>query len=157
MSCAGARSVTDFVRYDRETGQFYIAATGEPVRSHVTNGYLRVSLGVYGMHYAHRLAWLCVTGEQPRGYIDHADGNPLNNAWSNLRSATPSQNAANSCRAKNNTTGAKGVTRYLGKYRAQICVRGERRWLGDFDTLDAAREAYASAARSSFGKFARAA
>lgn len=41
--------------------------------------------------------------------IDHIDGDPFNNRKSNLRLITQSQNTKNSCIAKTNTSGFKGV------------------------------------------------
>src|SRR5690554_91590 len=34
---------------------------------------------------AHRLAWHIMTGAEPPSAIDHLDGDPFNNSWSNLR------------------------------------------------------------------------
>jgi hypothetical protein len=37
------------------------------------------------------LAWLYMTGAWPDGEIEHIDGDPLNDRWSNLRLKTPAQ------------------------------------------------------------------
>ena len=57
-------------------------------------GYLSVRLHDR-LYQAHRLIWLHVTGNWPADVIDHIDGNPINNAWSNLRPATRAQNSRN--------------------------------------------------------------
>src|SRR5687767_3167162 len=59
----------------------------------------------------------------PRGMVvDHANGNPLDNRRSNLRPATPSQNAANTRRLSRNVHGFRGVTQrqYNRRWTAQI-------------------------------------
>jgi hypothetical protein len=88
--------------------------------------------------------------------IDHVDGNGLNNCRDNLRLATSSQNRANLRRARNNTSGFKGVQwhRQNGRFRAYIRVAGRQHHLKYFhDPRDAAR-AYNEAALKHFGEFA---
>lgn len=116
-------------------------------------GYLRVQLGGHS-YYAHRLAWFLMTGAWPSA-VDHVNGDRADNRWSNLRLATPSQNSSNARRSRSNTTGRKGVTTYRGRFRAQICVQGQRKWLGDFISIEEAADAYARAAVDAFGEFAR--
>lgn len=49
-----------------------------------------------GMKRVHRIVWETFNGEIPDGYeIDHIDGNRLNNALSNLRCVTHTENMAN--------------------------------------------------------------
>lgn len=108
-------------------------------------------------YQAHRLAWLYVTGSWPAEYIDHIDGDGLNNRLSNLREATHSQNLQNSKRQKNNTTGFKGV-RYQkdkGKFRAGFMANGVNYHLGYYSTGEAAHEAYRAAAVRVHGEFVR--
>lgn len=91
-------------------------------------------------------------------FVDHANGNGLDNRRSNLRQATRSQNAANVPRRRTGTSGFKGVHRNRagGKpWRAQIRVGYQRRHLGVFNTPEAAARAYDEAARELFGDFAQ--
>lgn len=91
-------------------------------------------------------------------YVDHRNGNGLDNQRSNLRQATHGQNMANKRIYRNNTSGFKGVTRNTGTgrpWRAAIKADGRRRHLGYYDTPEAAALAYDAAARELFGEFAR--
>jgi len=89
--------------------------------------------------------------------VDHIDLDGLNNCKSNLRIATPMQNTWNRCRSAANTSGLKGVcwNKACKKWQSQIKVEGKRKYLGLFDTPELAYEAYCSAAKSSYGSFAR--
>ena len=110
-------------------------------------------------YYAHRLAWYWMTSEWPTKQIDHKDCNALNNAWNNLRLATPYQNSMNQRKRKNNKTGFKGVSFHKRdkRFAASIRINGNLTWLGYFDTAEEAHAAYMAAARKHFGEFARAA
>ena len=102
---------------------------------------------------AHRLAWLYMTGEWPPDQIDHRNGWRLDNAFDNLRSATASQNGANS--RSYSKTGFKGVTRARDKFQAQIANNGRNEYLGLHATPELAHAAYAKRAKELFGEFAR--
>jgi HNH endonuclease len=115
-------------------------------------------IGVGGRKYqASRLAWLWMTGEWPRDQIDHADTDPSNNRWANLRQATGTQNGANTRARSRNAIGLKGVSWYkrYDKYQAQIQTQGRQIHLGYFDIAQDASFAYDVAARSLFSPFAR--
>lgn len=119
------------------------------VGSHDKRGYLEIT--IQGRKYkAHRLAWLYVNGEWPELGIDHKDGDPANNAMNNLRVVTQAVNVQNRRNAgKASTSGVLGagwcaITR---KYKARIQVGGKSVWLGRFDTVDAAHQAYVAAKR----------
>lgn len=94
----------------------------------------------YGRYRAHRLAWLYVYGVMPDGEIDHMDGNKSNNAISNLRVVTSTQNKENTGLLRNNTSGVRGV--YWDKRRQKWMARVQHhnKWvfLGRFDSLSEA-------------------
>jgi len=93
-----------------------------------------------------------LTGE----YVDHKDGNGLNNTRGNLRLATREQNMANRRKHSNNTSGFKGVCwhKHKGKWQAQISVSGTIIHLGRFTSKEAAYAAYCDAAEKYHGEFA---
>jgi hypothetical protein len=145
----------ELLYYDLATGVWIRLKTGRRVGSR-THGYTKI--GVDGKrYYAHRLACLYVTGAWPTNLMDHKKTTTGGEAWSNLRPATKQQNAANSKRRVDNTSGYKGVYRYGIKWRAKINVAGKQVHLGTFANSSAAHTAYAAAAQKHFGQYARAA
>lgn len=50
-------------------------------------------------------------------YIDHIDGNPLNNKIENLREASGTENMCNVSVKNNNTSGEKGVSWDIVKHK----------------------------------------
>ena len=86
-------------------------------------------------------------------FVDHINGNRLDNRRSNLRLCTHLQNSRN-VRAKTRC-GLKGVTQRGQKWQAGIRIDGKTKHLGTFDTLEDAARAYDVAASAAFGEFAR--
>lgn len=112
------------------------------------------NIGIHRHQYrAARLAYLFMIGRWPNKAIDHKDGNPSNDKWSNLRLASDSQNMWN---RKGNSRKLKGAFREHGKYRAIICYKNKLIGLGLFQTEQQAHRAYIKAAKHHFGEFARA-
>lgn len=89
-------------------------------------------------------------------WVDHVDGDRLNNMRCNLRLATPSQNGANSA-SRPRRSGFRGVYPHkpTGRWLAQISIDGRVRHLGIFDLVEDAAMAYDHAARAQWGPFAR--
>lgn len=103
----------------------------------------------------HHIAWAIKTGSWPEEIIDHADRNPHNNAWRNLRPATLSGNSSNNTR-RQGSTGFKGVSyrKAAGKFVAQIQSQGTKMGLGYFDSAEEAALVYDAAALRFHGEFA---
>lgn len=118
---------------------------------------LRAEKGLSARVLMHRIIVERMIGRKLRTdeYVDHIDGDSLNNTRSNLRIATRGQNRANSRPNRNNTTGFKGVRRRGTRYRAEITVDKKTTYIGTFDTPEAAHAAYVEAAKQHFGEFAR--
>ena len=90
-------------------------------------------------------------------FVDHVDGDPLNNTLPNLRICRKQQNEFNSKIRRDNTTGYKGISyiKSSGKFRAYINKNGDRFELGVFRTKEEAAFAYNEKAYELFGEFAR--
>ena len=88
-----------------------------------------------------------------RLYVDHIDGDGLNNQRSNLRVCTNSQNQFNKRVQRNNTTGFRGVSPGNRKFVATISAFGEVIHLGTFPTKREAADAYRAAAKKYHGEY----
>lgn len=149
--------------YDPDDGQFRWLV---PARNNqIPPGTIAGALDKLGYHVlcfrrkkygGGRIAWLIMTGAWPAKEIDHIDGNPSNNKWSNLREATRSQQLCNTRVRRDNALGVKGVCwGRRGKYEAYVSVAGNRKNLGSFATIEEAKAAYDAAARERHGEFAK--
>lgn len=88
-------------------------------------------------------------------FVDHINGDSLDNRRENLRVATPSQNMWNQGLISRNTSGIKGASydKTMKMWRACIQKHGVMRKLGWFETKEEAGQAYAEAAKKLFGEF----
>lgn len=141
--------------YDKKTGLFrrilydtIAFYKDKPIGAVGKEGYVKVNL--FGKVYlGHRLAWYYVHKRWPKNTIDHIDGNKSNNAISNLREATYSENLQN--QKKSHAGSASGLlgahAAYDGKWVARISLRRKSHYLGRFDTPEQAHEAYLFAKR----------
>jgi hypothetical protein len=150
--------------YSLDTGLFYWlvnkgrARVGDVAgKINPKDGYLYI--GIDNKHYpAHRLAFLYVVGVFPPQEVDHINGLRLDNRYSNLRHATPSQNQHNKGVYSNNTTGFRGVI-YIeanDNYSAVIQVKGQKRIrVTGFKTPEEASKKYQELAAQLHGEYRR--
>lgn len=141
--------------YDIETGAFTWlvskkgpgAFAGRRAGSTRHDGYIQIKLE--GRKYwAHRLVWLWMYGFWPDQNIDHIDGNPSNNAISNLRDVSQSFNVHNIRKEKSGKTSGlpRGVSlNPYGNYIARIRATGFNAHIGTFKTITEAELAYKNA------------
>ncbi len=145
--------------YDSNTGIF--TRKEKPFRKKcgglTHNGYLKLSVDATRFR-AHRLAWLYHYGAWPNGWLDHKNGDRLDNRITNLRVADKSLNGVNRGKSKASTSGFKGVTfdKKSGCWRAQIGFRGKNIFVGDFSSPKQAHKAYEKKGMQLFGEFFRA-
>lgn len=92
-------------------------------------------------------------------YVDHINGNKLDNCRTNLRLASFSQNGANKRVAINSSSGIKGVRWHKGKWEAQIetKINGKRKsyYLGRSSDIKEAAHMYNEAALKLFKEYAK--
>jgi len=137
------------VEYDKDTGIFTRLTPygdneiGDIIGFINNRGYMIISLR--GKAYlAHRLAWLYITGDDPKEVIDHINQIKSDNRFSNLRDITFSRNLRNSSLNKRNKLGVTGVSFREGTknpYVAKIMVDYKTIHLGRFKTLKKAKKA----------------
>jgi len=119
------------------------------------------------MHLIHRLvATAFIPNPLNLPFINHIDGNSVNNTLSNLEWCTPKENchhaisigrSARGAKGKNNKSGYVGVSwdKWYQKWTAQISVFGIGKKLGFFDCKEDAARAYDKASLEFHGKTGR--
>ena len=129
--------------WDRKTGQFR------------ANKYSSKRDGTIGMsRFVAKLAGWKIEGK----YIDHINGNTLDNRLCNLRVCTNSQNMQNSKKPNRKSSSKfKGVTwdKACNKWHATIMKEYKRYNLGYYNSEIEAAKAYNKAATQFFGGFAK--
>ena len=104
----------------------------------------------------HRIIFAMHHGYMPK-YIDHIDGNTLNNKIENLREATFSENCQNTGLRKDNKSGIKGIhwNKQRKKWDATICKNKTKIFVGRFKDIEQAKLAINKKRQELHGNFAR--
>lgn len=135
-----------------QCGSVYVGKKAGGLRD--PRGYKSVQIN--GNKYLlHRIIFMMFYGYTPK-FVDHIDGNPLNNRIENLRESTHSQNCFNRPKPVHNTSGTKGVNwhKTAKKWEVRVMILGKRVHFGLFKSLELA-ELVAIEARDKYhGKFA---
>jgi hypothetical protein len=124
-------SIRDVLHYDSSTGDLVWTVKRKknvphtPIRNKTGNGYYRLTYNNV-TYMAHRVCWFLAHGEQA-DFIDHINGNGLDNRLRNLR------NVDNSANQMNRKGVAKTYWRFLperGRWYATSTYRTKRLYLG---------------------------
>ena len=104
----------------------------------------------------HRIIFLMFHGYLPK-FIDHIDGNPLNNKIENLRGASLTQNQYNSRISARNKSGVKGVSwaKRDKKWLARVSVNGKNKSFGSYHDIEVAKFIAETMRYKYHGEFAR--
>lgn len=117
-------------------------------------GYAKIELSNSIMSLHRYLLGLSVGDKK---YVDHKNGNKLDNRKDNLRVCTAADNAHNlRCLSKHNSSGFKGVCfdRSTNKWRAKVQYLGKAINSKRFDTAIEAAKEYDRLSKLYFGEFA---
>lgn len=154
----------ELLTYDPATGYFQWRVTASnraPAGSMATNvdtttGYVRVNIDGR-RYYAHRLAFLYMTGIRPPAEVDHINGDRSDNRFCNLRLATRSENERNKPVRRDSRVGARGVEQLTsGSFMVRVTVNGRRGCYGTFQRIEDAIARRNEVAQHLHGSFARA-
>lgn len=134
-------TLKQYLNYNPDTGEFTrLIVTSNRAglgkcSSQRKDGYYRIQINGK-RYYAHRLAFLYMTGSWPKYTVDHIDGDTSNNRWANLRDVRHAVNIQNRTRPnRDSTTGYLGVyySKKDKKYIAQCMMNTKSYVFGYFN------------------------
>ena len=129
--------IKDWLHYDSVKGDLVWKkkpakniAVGAIAGSRNPAGYIRLRIDKQWF-LAHRICWFLHYGNFPENQIDHIDGDPSNNAISNLRSVNCTGNARNQKQRVDNASGITGVCidKRRGTWLSTISLDGKNHHL----------------------------
>jgi hypothetical protein len=141
------------IKYDPETGHFNWLKSCRGVRSGAIAGHLHAAYGYRTIYIcgkswrANRLAFFYMTGNMPKGVVDHINMDKDDNRWLNLRDCSQSQNMMNIKKKASNKSSLTGVSwdAGRGKWLAQARINKKKKNLGRYNTKTEAHEAWMKA------------
>ena len=161
-NCEYWRSISEYRNYEVSScGRVRNAKTSRILKPSDSSGYYHVVLcknGKVKSFHIHRLvAEAFLENPNDFKYIDHRDGNKINNNYENLRFCSISQNAMNKKKSDNCSSTYKGVyfNKRCRKWHVQIMIDGKRKHIGLFESEKEAAKMYNEKAIELFGDFAK--
>lgn len=128
--------------YDEDAGVLLWLRSGE-VAGSIVDGY--VILRIDGRPFkGHRVCYAMYHGEWPDGFVDHWDGDGVNNRPGNMRPATRRQNQQNMTMHRRGKLIGTHFNKRAKKWEARIFLNGKSKHLGVYDTEIEAHEIYIS-------------
>lgn len=131
-----------------EDGDVYNLTKGTKLKPEIRSGYMSVTLSKEGKSKnvtVHKIVFEAFKGRRYEGLvIDHIDNDRFNNKPSNLRQIRTRENTSKGHALKSKyPTGVSPSSG--GRYKAEIHIERERFYLGVFETVEEASEAYSDA------------
>ena len=129
--------------------------TNRILKKSKSNGYLVIGLENKQFRVHRLVAFAFIPNPDNKEYVDHIDGNKINNHILNLRWASCQENNRNQKMAKHNTSGVKGVSwnKEKQKWRVFISINDQYKHLGYFVNIDDAIKKRQEIAKQQFGEF----
>ena len=90
------------------------------------------------IYLAHRVIFAIHKGYMPE-FIDHIDGNKLNNKIENLRACTDQQNKFNMTVKACSKSGIKHVMKFKNAWNVRMRINGKMKHIGQFKDLELAQ------------------
>lgn len=119
-----------------------------------------------GRGYAQRHAWVngsrttirlhrLIVDAKPGDWVDHVNGDRLDNTRKNLRICSVAENCQNAKRRRDNKTGYKGVSILRnGRYQVRLQHNGKQMYFGTYGSAIEAAKVYDKHAKERFKEFA---
>lgn len=126
---------------------------GRPAGGINGDGYRRIKIN-RKLYAVHRLVWV-MHGNDSVPFVDHINGDVLDNRIENLRAATHSQNCMNRRVRFDSKSGVKGVNLRKGKWHTCVILNNEKYSAGTFDRKEDAIAAVDKLRKKLHGEFAR--
>jgi len=156
------RNVSEYLNYQvSNVGRVRNSFTGKILKPQTcSNAYLQVALykdRKMKFHLIHRLvAKEFIENPEEKPYVDHINHDRTDNAITNLRWASKSQNAMNTKKRSNASSKYKGVNFHSRDkiWRAYVQIDGKQQYLGHYDNEKQAAARYNEEAVNLFGEYA---
>lgn len=127
-----------------------------PTVSTKKHRYKVVMIGRKGYRLHRLIAQAFIPNPLNKPFVDHIDGDSLNNCVENLRWATHVENMRNTKPYAKLSRMPKGVHKVHNMYVANINSEGKKLYLGSFESVEEASLTYELMAETLYGEFYRA-